>query len=148
MIQYACLPDINHPSIDRLRILPLIIRIIGAFIHMYEDHFGLWELSQQFCVCKFEACYSSRKFSLLSSAVSLFFLFKMFSFICFSIFLLHCNFTVHMSSYVGFLSRWITQSGLFLTRVKGSIDKMLGIILATNLPMSLNNFFSWFSTWV
>ena len=54
-----------------------------SILHNYEDHFGLWELSQQLCVCKIEACYSSWKFSLLSSAVFLFLFIFYFYFIYF-----------------------------------------------------------------
>ena len=51
--QYRCTQDTSFDNCDNCSIL-----------YNYEDHFGLWELSQQLCVRKIEACYSSRKFSL------------------------------------------------------------------------------------
>ena len=39
IIYCACLPDISYnPCVDRPKILALII---VAFLHIYEDHFGL-----------------------------------------------------------------------------------------------------------
>ena len=56
---------------------------------------------------------------------------------CVCLYIIYCNnciilitfFNFDNSSYVGFLSWWITLSGLFLTRVKGSKDKCLGQFL-------------------
>ena len=82
--------------------------------------------------CLVVQCHSSFYLKCFHSFVFPF-LFCIVTLKCICLYIIYCNnciilitfFNFDNSSYVGFLSWWITLSGLFLTRVKGSKDKCL-----------------------
>ena len=86
--------------------------------------------------CLVVQCHSSFYLKCFHSFVFPFF-FCIVTLKCIFLYIIYCNnciilitfFNFDNSSYVGFLSWWITLSGLFLTRVKGSKDKCLGQFL-------------------
>lgn len=86
IIYHVSFPDIScNPSVDRTKILPLIIIIIGVFLHIYEDHLDFENpasSSRHLCISQVRTCVILKSCPCLVAGCQNSFCFHWYFFFC------------------------------------------------------------------